>query len=159
MASSSRSKMRPVLAALAVLVTANRFRTTRYTNDQSNQPSLDHNKSAEPTELDTRERDERICEPYGPAAGLLSLCTEERGDLRPRSGTGVARATPGPRRRRARRPRVRRRGGDWQDDVVGARRGARARPLVRGAVLPSRAVRDPSLLRRHRRPAQRRRRG
>ncbi len=56
--------MRPVLAALAVLVTANRFRTTRYANDQSNQPSLDHDKSAEPTELDAPESLGRVCEPY-----------------------------------------------------------------------------------------------
>src|SRR6266542_2294591 len=31
---------------------ANRFRTARYANDQSNQPSLDHGKSAEPSEPD-----------------------------------------------------------------------------------------------------------
>src|SRR6266511_1999194 len=43
---------------------ANRFRTTRYTSDQSNQPSLDHDKSAEPTELDAPESRGRVCEPY-----------------------------------------------------------------------------------------------
>src|SRR5207247_6347594 len=43
---------------------ANRFRTTRYANDQSNQPSLDQDKSAEPTELDAPESLGRVCEPY-----------------------------------------------------------------------------------------------
>jgi hypothetical protein len=45
---------------------ANRFRTTRYASDQSNQPSLDHDKSAEPTELDAPESRGRVCEPYAP---------------------------------------------------------------------------------------------
>src|SRR6266545_6122228 len=44
---------------------ANRFRTTRYTNDQSNQPSLGQDQSAEPTELDALESRGRVCEPYG----------------------------------------------------------------------------------------------
>src|SRR6266540_2055626 len=44
---------------------ANRFRTTRYTNDQSKQPSLDHDKKDEPSEPDARESRGRVCEPYG----------------------------------------------------------------------------------------------
>jgi hypothetical protein len=35
---------------------AKRFRTTRYTNDQSKRPSLDHGKSAEPSEPNALER-------------------------------------------------------------------------------------------------------
>ncbi len=63
---------------------ANRFRTTRYTNDLTNQPSLDHDKSAEPTELDARESRGRVCEPYGgidELAGLTERLPRVRGAL------------------------------------------------------------------------------
>ena len=43
---------------------ANRFRTTRYTNDQSKQPSLDHGKRAEPSEPDA---------PHDPRTSLRTL--------------------------------------------------------------------------------------
>ncbi len=39
---------------------ANRFRTTRYTNDQSKQPSLDHGNRDEPSEPDARESRGRV---------------------------------------------------------------------------------------------------
>src|SRR6266545_852621 len=42
---------------------ANRFRTTRYTNDQSKQPSLDHDKSGEPNGPDAPTSRGRVCEP------------------------------------------------------------------------------------------------
>ena len=48
----------------AAITSANRFRTTRYTNDQSKQPSLDHDKSAKPCEPDAPESHGRVCEPY-----------------------------------------------------------------------------------------------
>ncbi len=44
---------------------ANRFRTTRYTNDQSKQPSLDHGRSTEANARDAPESRGRVCEPYG----------------------------------------------------------------------------------------------
>jgi hypothetical protein len=44
---------------------ANRFRTTRYTNDQSKQPSLNHDKSSEPNGPDAPTSRGRVCEPYG----------------------------------------------------------------------------------------------
>jgi hypothetical protein len=43
---------------------ANRFRTTRSTNDQSKQPSLDHDKSDEPSEPDAQESRGGVCDPY-----------------------------------------------------------------------------------------------
>jgi hypothetical protein len=43
---------------------ANRFRTTRYTNDQSKQPSPDHDKSGEPNGPDAATSRGRVCEPY-----------------------------------------------------------------------------------------------
>jgi hypothetical protein len=54
---------------------ANRFRTTRYTNDQSKQPSLDHGKSAEPSEPNALESRERVCEPYALSV-LVALARE-----------------------------------------------------------------------------------
>jgi DNA-binding transcriptional regulator YiaG len=43
----------------------NRFRTAKYANDQSNQPSLDNDsKSAEPSQLAVAEGGERVFEPY-----------------------------------------------------------------------------------------------
>jgi hypothetical protein len=47
---------------------ANRFRTTRYTNDQSKQPSLDHDKSDEPSGPVPPTSRGRVCEPYGLAS-------------------------------------------------------------------------------------------
>jgi hypothetical protein len=44
---------------------ANRFRTTRYTIDQSKQPSLNDDQSAEPSESNAAESRGRVCEPYG----------------------------------------------------------------------------------------------
>jgi hypothetical protein len=44
---------------------AKRFRTTRYTNDQSTQSSHDRRRRAEPTEPHAPERPGRVCEPYG----------------------------------------------------------------------------------------------
>jgi hypothetical protein len=44
---------------------ANRVRATRYTSDQSKQPSLDHRKRDEPSEPDARERRGGVCEPTG----------------------------------------------------------------------------------------------
>ena len=44
---------------------ANRFRTTRYTSDQSKAASLVHDASAEPSELDAPTNPGRVCEPYG----------------------------------------------------------------------------------------------
>jgi hypothetical protein len=45
---------------------ANRFRTARYTNDQSKRPSSTDSKIAEPSEADAPEGHGRVCEPYGP---------------------------------------------------------------------------------------------
>jgi hypothetical protein len=52
---------------------ANKFRTTRYTNDQSKQPSLDHSESDEPSEPDARKSRGRVCEPYGSGRSALGL--------------------------------------------------------------------------------------
>jgi hypothetical protein len=41
----------------------NMFRTTRYTIDQSNQPSLDQDKNAEPSELDARSAADEFANP------------------------------------------------------------------------------------------------
>jgi hypothetical protein len=52
---------------------ANRFRTTRYTNDQSKQPSLDHDRSGEPNGPDAPTSRGRVCEAYAHRAlALLS---------------------------------------------------------------------------------------
>src|SRR5216683_3854714 len=63
---------------------ANRFRTTRYTNDQSKQPSLDHGTSAEASEPNASKRRGRVCEPYGQVwSPLWSLQVENaRGGAR-----------------------------------------------------------------------------
>ena len=61
---------------------ANRFRATRYTNDQSSSPPSTTTKNTEPSELDARESRGRVCEPYGHsapcvwrgAAGAAPLC-------------------------------------------------------------------------------------
>jgi hypothetical protein len=54
----------PARSCRSLRTNANRFRRTRYTNDQSEQPSLDHGKRAEPTEPDASESRERVCERY-----------------------------------------------------------------------------------------------
>jgi hypothetical protein len=42
-------------------------------NDQSNQPSLDHDKSAEPTELDARKASDEFANPTRPACDPISF--------------------------------------------------------------------------------------
>ena len=62
-------------------MSANRFRTTRYTNDQSNEPSLDDGTSAEPNESDAFRSRGRLCEPYELESKQLNRVSEHQRSL------------------------------------------------------------------------------
>ena len=71
---------------------ANRFRTARYANDQTKQPSLDDDSNAEPSHIDLAGEPGRVYEPYAclrfsiPAVDRLLSCSQAGSQMQPFCG-------------------------------------------------------------------------